>query len=912
MNKKRKNGWNTSDLEEIVLRRERAAIEEMSVKALAGKKAGPFQDFEVSHAEGKYNVSYLVEIRSLEETINTCSCPDFRKNGLGTCKHIEKVLASFPRKWFKTRGDGAPLPSISTGELYLRRSPRGVVFLPRESMKASSVETVKRYFDAAGNLLDGSADGLTSLLATCERLNARTPGAVRVSAELKTLADKLRRDELLRKSVADFAAANSRTDGAWPFLKQALYPYQVEGALHLAAKGRAILADEMGLGKTVQAIAAALLLKETVGINRVLVAVPTSLKGEWEDQINQFCDIGSETLMGDRHVRLERYAKTRKFFFIANYEQVLRDWREINSRLKPDLIILDEAQRIKNWNTKTARNFKRLESPYAFVLTGTPLENRIDEFYSLAEFVDPNLFGSLFRFNREYYKFDDDGKQSGLQNLEDLHAKAQTIMLRRRKDLVEDELPERTDKTYFVPMTNDQLSWHEEYKCKVARLCTLAQKRPLTVDEMKLMQQYLACMRMLCDSCYILDSKTRESPKVDEAVAILRDLFASDPNRKVVIFSEWVKMLELMEEALEESNIGFAVHTGAVLQKRRREEIRRFKTDPGCRVLLSSESGGVGLNLQAASVIMNLDLPWNPAKLEQRIARAWRKHQVRDVLVLNLVSELTIEHAMIATLKYKQGLADAVLDGRGDFAVFGKPDARKAFVKRVSELLETALPAVTRANGTASTVERDDSTVPLAEDGVNAASESVADLAAKPETLELLQRLAAAGLITLGDQLKAQLESSATAASAPPPSPDELLRAAREKRRRVARETMERCRRDLRMAEVLSAGGFADEAEVPCRRAIVLAAAVPLFVNVGEESASPDEVPDAIAPVDVSDLIDVRNQLALAPEMSLTLQFAAQSLPLADCLIRTRAFLEECEWLPTEDSGWSSTRSAGF
>ena len=116
----------------------------------------------------------------------------------------------------------------------------------------------------------------------------------------------------------------------------------------------------MGLGKTVQGIAAALLMKETVGIKRTLVVVPASLKGEWEDQIRFFSDATFESLYGMRQNRLECYGKIRSFFLIANYEQVIRDWKEINDILKPDLVILDEAQRIKNWKTKTARTARRL------------------------------------------------------------------------------------------------------------------------------------------------------------------------------------------------------------------------------------------------------------------------------------------------------------------------------------------------------------------------------------------------------------------------------------------------------------------------------------------------------------------------------------------------------------------------
>ncbi len=468
----------------------------------------------------------------------------------------------------------------------------------------------------------------------------------------------------------------------------------------LASKGWAILADEMGLGKTVQAIAAALLMKEVAQVRRVLVVVPTSLKGEWADQIELFSDVVTELLVGDRRERLARYRETDAFFVVANYEQILRDWKEVNEILGPDLVILDEAQRIKNWQTKTARTLKRLASRFAFVLTGTPLENRIDEFYSIAEFVAPGLFGSLFRFNRHYYKFDERGKSTGMQNLGDLHEKATTIMLRRRKDMVEDELPGRTDKNYFVALSDEQAARYGEFEMKVTRLCGQAQKRPLTKEELDRLQRYLASMRMLCDSCYILDQKIRESPKADEAISVLEDVFASDPGRKVVVFSEWVRMLELVEERLRDAGIGFAVHTGSVRQDRRRAELMRFRTDPDCRVLLSSESGGVGLNLQSASVVMNLDLPWNPPKLEQRIARAWRKRQSRDVLVVNLVAEGTIEHKMLSTLKFKQGLADLVLDARGDTADFESEKSKNAFLARVSSLMESQLPSVVRASGT--------------------------------------------------------------------------------------------------------------------------------------------------------------------------------------------------------------------
>ena len=887
-------GWVTTDEDERNIRKMRAETEKMSVRFLGDKAAAPFGDYEVASEEGRLKKSYRVELRALDDSINSCTCPDFRKNGLGTCKHIERVIMRARRGW-----KGASRSPF--GEVFVRRNPLGVAFVRGKAMPDGAAESVARHFTPQGSLKINSPLAIEALLTTCERLNRKTPGTVRVSADVPALAREMRERESLAASVGAFASRMASSDGKWPFLKTPLYPYQVEGALHLATHGRAILADEMGLGKTVQAIAAAMLMQEVEGIKRVLVVVPTSLKGEWTDQIALFSDAPTELLMGDRRERLLRYGATKAFFLVANYEQILRDWKEVNERFSPDLVILDEAQRIKNWHTKTARTLKRLSSRFAFVLTGTPLENRIDEFYSIAEFVDPSLFGSLFRFNRTYYMFDERGKSAGMQNLDDLHDKATTIMLRRRKDMVEDELPGRTDKNYFVGMTDEQAARYGEFETKVSRLCAQATKRPLTKEELDRLQIYLANMRMLCDSCYILDAKIRESPKADEAIKVLEDVFASDPERKVVVFSEWVKMLELVEERLEEAGIGFAVHTGSVRQDRRRAELKRFRTDPDCRVLLSSESGGVGLNLQAASVVMNLDLPWNPAKLEQRIARAWRKRQTRDVLVVNLVAEGTIEHKMLSTLKFKQGLADLVLDARGDAADFESEKSKNAFLARVSSLMESQLPAVVRASGTEgdekntateTQAAKTEATKPNAADTQKNAP---AEDPLTPETLAMLAKLAKLGLVTLGEEAKRRLLAAESAAQTSQRESVEEQRArAAEKRHAVALSAMEKAKRSAHMGDVLSAGGFGDEATAPYCAAVTLAAGAALFASGGKADETEEGVPDAVQPVTFDDFFTVTGQLALSQDAVLTLQFAVQSRPIPDASNRVKSFLDEC------------------
>jgi hypothetical protein len=443
----------------------------------------------------------------------------------------------------------------------------------------------------------------------------------------------------------------------------------------------------MGLGKTIQAIAACALLHRLGKASRVLVVTPASLKTEWEEQIQRFTALPYQLVFGGRAERLKAYDAP-PFFTIVNYEQMLRDSLDVNRRLKSDVVILDEAQRIKNWSTRTAQAIKRLRSRYAFVLTGTPIENRIDELYSLLDFLDPSVLGPLFRFNREYYELDDRGKPVGYRNLDRLHARIEPFMLRRRKADVETELPDRTDRTFFVPLSNEQRNRYTDHEAIVARLANIAKRRPLTQQEQEKLMRELAMMRMTCDTNYILDPNDKVCPKLAELEKIL-DECRDNADVKVIIFSEWERMLELVRDLCTRMKLGFAWHTGSVPQRRRRAEINLFKCDPQCRVFLSTDSGSTGLNLQAASVVINCDLPWNPAKLEQRIARAWRKHQTRAVTVIHLVSENTIEHKMLGTLAHKKALADGVLDLRGDLKEIKLTSGRQSFLEKIKQLVST-------------------------------------------------------------------------------------------------------------------------------------------------------------------------------------------------------------------------------
>ena len=674
-------GWNNTDEDEVAVRRWRGSTEISEIEAVDSRHP-VFGTFRVSTDSG---TAYDVEIRSLHERLNSCGCMDHRVNGLGTCKHIEGVIARLQR-----RAAAASMEGGSTGservDVFLdrRETPKPALIWPAGGPARAVRDWLGPFLQPDGSLSPAPAK-IAALVAAWPSAPPHVRRGLRVSGHFGPWIERERRQRARTKSRATFLAGVERGTASFDLVRHPLLPYQREGVLHLAFGERSLLADEMGLGKTVQAIAACELLARRKAIARVLVVCPASLKAEWEEQIARFTDRQAKSVFGPRAQRLAAYAEP-VFFNIVNYEQVLVDAEDINTILAPDVVILDEAQRIKNWQTKTAHKVKQLRSPYAFVLTGTPLENRIDELYSIVQYLDPELAGPLFRFNREFYALDERGRPHGYKNLARLRERVTPVMLRRRKADVESELPGRTVTNYLVPMAAEQKTRYDEYSAQAARIVQIAQRRPLLPKEFERLQMLLACMRMICDTPAILDPACRICPKLEELERILGDLLA-EPSCKVIIFSEWERMLQMVRELATEMGVESAWHTGSVPQQRRRAEINRFKGDPACRLFLSTDSGSVGLNLQAANAVINCDLPWNPAKLEQRIARAWRKGQMRGVTVVNLVCENSIEHNMVHLLGAKQALADGVLDGRGDLSELKIPSGRAAMVERMQALM---------------------------------------------------------------------------------------------------------------------------------------------------------------------------------------------------------------------------------
>jgi hypothetical protein len=352
--------------QQITERRERAAG--AIAKVLKRPTGAPYGDYSVKSASGK---TYRLAMRGPGLFENYCSCPDFRVNTLGTCKHIEALLlrlrrrhgAALDRKGYARTRASISLQYGETIEIRLRMPA-----LPPPALRCIAEE----YFDPAGLL---RREHFASFHRVLEVFRNADQDAVIYSDVLEYVDRENEISEGLEWERQLLGKLRRGQDPLNGVLKTKLLPYQTQGAIFAASRGRVVLADDMGLGKTVQALAAAELLRRRRGIARVLVVAPASVKYQWKTEIEKFTDLSAQVIEGSLPRRRELYASP-KFFNLTSYELVLKDVRDMHE-MAPDLIILDEAQRIRNWTTATARTVKQLKSRYAFVLSGTPLENKL-------------------------------------------------------------------------------------------------------------------------------------------------------------------------------------------------------------------------------------------------------------------------------------------------------------------------------------------------------------------------------------------------------------------------------------------------------------------------------------------------------------------------------------------------------
>ncbi|WP_437951854.1 SNF2-related protein [Sorangium sp. So ce296] len=629
------------------MRVHRAHTEPFGVAPLSDRVDG---DYAVASGTGG---RYVVDLVDSSERYDTCSCPDFLSNRLGTCKHLEAVRRAVAERpaWRRAfaRLDAPTRPTLTVdAQDGLRLVAVGAW---PEALRAERARLVQ-----AGGLLKAlSARAAGEQAAAPRVVHAALPAAERLAAAIW---------HKRRRSALD--ARGGRAQAAIDELGLPLFPYQREGVLHLFRNGRALLADDMGLGKTLQAIAACELLRRRGEARRILIVTAASLKHQWAQEIARWTGERAAVLGGSPAQRSGALA-AEAAYTVLSYELT---WRELSrlQALAADALVLDEAQRAKNFRTKTAATLRALPSRFLFVLTGTPVENRLDDLYALLQLVDPALLGPLWRFNADFHRQDERGRIVGYKNLGELRRRVAPVALRRERAEVLLDLPPLLEQTRYTPLTREQRELDADYRAQAARLVAIAERRTLRKEELDRLMMLLMKARQACNALELCDPRRqkRASPKLDELEALIAEITAQ-PRSKVIVFSEWVGMLALARERLERLRVGHVALHGDVPTERRPALLDRFREDPAVRVLLSTDAGGVGLNLQAASYVVHLDLPWNPARLDQRTARAHRMGQARGVSVTYLCAEEGIERGIEGILSEKRKVLSASL--RADAAV---------------------------------------------------------------------------------------------------------------------------------------------------------------------------------------------------------------------------------------------------
>ncbi|MEM9694238.1 MAG: DEAD/DEAH box helicase, partial [Myxococcota bacterium] len=637
---------------------------------------------------------YRTWLMSVDPWESSCDCPDFVRNGLGICKHgfaILEDLYGSERKLAQTRNEGHTRPTSPLAWDPIRPlTGRGdwlerVLWIDSNADPNPAERKARALFDRpTGRMKKVFADDPKARSKLVETL-ARAIGNVGAEPALEKL---VRREQ--DRLAAALRSSRALQKKWFRGLERELYPYQREGVEKFIRSGRLLLGDDMGLGKTTQAIASCHALFRAKLIRRGLVIVPASLKWQWEREWRATTDAPIGVVEGSPEERRARYEALDRGFLILNYELLLRDapsLRELNA----DLVVLDEAQRIKNWATKTASAVKALRAPYRLVLTGTPLENRLEELASIYDWVDDLALEPKWRLNPHHlltHGAGGQGEVAGARNLDTLRARMEPTFLRRVRRNVLRQLPPRTETRVPVSMTPEQFDAHSELDQPIVKLAAISKRRPLRQEEFLRLMSLLTKQRMICNGLaqHEFDSFWPDLPEAGpRSEAQLRGLFAPklielrrileelvvDQRRKVIIFSQWRRMLRLAEWAIRDvlGEVGqrAVFFTGAESLAQRTRGVVELHDDPATTVMFLSDAGGVGLNLQrAASACINLELPWNPAVLEQRIGRIYRLGQSEPVEIYNLVCEVGIEARIQQLVTTKQELFSGLFDGTSD------------------------------------------------------------------------------------------------------------------------------------------------------------------------------------------------------------------------------------------------------
>lgn len=582
-------------------------------------------------------VHYHLTFRDLERKHGYCTCPDYSTNKLGTCKHL---IFAFTHLQNNPSLVPEKLPAFPFVEVFLNpfRNNKISYFFP-EKLSGPIAELFYRYFGNKNFIEDEEVESFTGFLNNTHKFKQ-----ILVRSEVR---------EKVKKATEQASIAYLKKTVKLNFqkLKSPLLPFQKEGVDFATFSTGLIVADDLELGKLTQAVATAVMKKEVFGFTKTLVVCPATLKMQWKREIERLTGKPPLFVEGSQPERLKLYREQEQYFFIVNYETVNQDIAALQE-WHPDLLILDEAQRLKNYASNISNAIRTIPRRHTLVISGSPFESRLIELYALMMHVDPGLLSPLWEFSYKYCYFDDHKKNNivGYYNLEELFQRLGSVLLRREKLEVIKQLPQISTIDLPVALHPQQLALNLKF---AGKLLNIINKKMLTPFEHQQALSLIGQMRALTGSTFLVDEFTNISPKTEELKSILTEkLNIRKKPRKVIIFTEWKKMLQVIARSLRLNKIRYVEISHDTPDKQRVALIRSFESDSDCNVLIADNSDLYEANIRTADVVVNFDIPADRECKSRRMGSLEKIIQRKgNLTIINMIAKNSLEEKIAAGLE---------------------------------------------------------------------------------------------------------------------------------------------------------------------------------------------------------------------------------------------------------------------
>lgn len=610
----------------------------------------------------------LAEFTSPELTTFSCSCKEFTLDELNYCEHIAVL-----QRLFKYYNKESFVQALVKQNKVQKEKTNIKTFVHYDYCKEQFVVSGKNHKEETLLLLkDFSKEHKELLLENFELLETYiTPvGVSKLESELKI--EKLDKINRFYHEKEKLSKSNLRAKLENLIPNISLFDYQKEIFIDCFAAKKSIVALPAGGGKTLTSISLFKYMHDLNNEFTMFVIVPNTLKQQWVREIKRFTGLDAIILGSQKEIK----AWDGKQIAIINYHMMTRYIDDLigegkKTRRIADMLIVDELQTVKNSETKTWKAIKKLTSDFFLGLSGTIIENRLDDLYNTMQIVDENILGPKWKFDRDFQRVIAATKHkityNGIRNISLLHKKIQHCVFSISEEELRKKLPPITENTVYIKLSQEQQEIEKNYRAMADNLLKKGMQKPLRPHEQILLNAYLLKARQACTASELLD-KTQKNyfePKIEEVKKLIEKHCVQN-NEKLVLFSEWTEMLSIIERMIksEFKAINHVIYSGDVPTKQRPKLVEQFKTDPDTKIFLSSDAGGTGLDgLQLVSnVVIHTEIPWNPAKIDQRNARLHRTLQTKPVFCYYIVADSGTEFKMQDKIMQKREIRKLALN----------------------------------------------------------------------------------------------------------------------------------------------------------------------------------------------------------------------------------------------------------